>query len=89
MNINIQFIEMSTTNGLEIYILEKLAKIQNHYTNLIEVNVSVKHKKSSKDKGKVCKIELTKPNGRIFALSEEKDFKLAVKNTITSILKQL
>ncbi len=88
-NINIQFIQMGTSQSLELYILNKLEKVFKFYQNLIDVNVYIKHENSSENKGMICEIEMRKPGLHLFASSNENDYQLAVTKTVDQIKRQL
>lgn len=88
-NIDIQFIQMSTSKSLEKHILNKLEKIFKFYQKLTEVNVYIKHENTSENKGKVCEIELRQPSLHLFASANENDYQLAVNKTVDQIKKQL
>jgi putative sigma-54 modulation protein len=51
--------------------------------------VLFKKENYSDDKGVICEIELSAPGPRLFASSDEKNYELAVKNTISDLEIQL
>ncbi|MCL7762115.1 ribosome-associated translation inhibitor RaiA [Polaribacter sp. Z014] len=89
MKINIQFVNMSTSETMEAYTEKKLDGLVRKFDKIIKVNVSFKKENDSKDKGVICEMELSVPGPRLFASSNEKNYELAVKNTISDLEKQL
>lgn len=89
MTINIQYVHMATSEAMNEYVTGKLQKLAKKYEWVIgaEVHFEVEHK--SKEKGKICKMELSLPGPRIFASSNEDNYEDAVKNTIKDLEKQL
>lgn len=89
MTINIQYVHMKTSESMDHYVTEKLKKLHKKYEWLIkaEVHFEVEHK--AKEKGKICKIELSAPGPRLFASSNEDNYEDAVKRTIKDLEIQL
>lgn len=89
MNINIQFVNMATSETMETYTIEKLNGLHKKFDSIIKATVTFKKENYSKDKGVICEIGLSAPGPRLFASSNEKNYELAVKNTISDLDKQL
>ncbi|ARV15836.1 HPF/RaiA family ribosome-associated protein [Polaribacter sp. SA4-12] len=89
MKVNIQFVNMSTSETMEAYTLSKLDSLVKKFDKIIKANVFFKKENDSKDKGVICEIELSAPGPRLFASSNEKNYELAVKNTIKDLQIQL
>jgi putative sigma-54 modulation protein len=89
MKINIQFVNMSTSETMEAYTVNKLDSLVKKFDKIIKANVSFKKENDSKDKGVICEIELSAPGPRLFASSNEKNYELAVKNTLKDLETQL
>lgn len=89
MKVNIQFVNMPTSESMESYTEKKLENLAKKYNDIINANVFFKVEKSPKDLGKICEIELSLSGPRIFASSNEKNYELAVKHTISDLDKQL
>ena len=89
MTINIQYVQMATSEAMSEYVTNKLNKLSKKYDWLIKADVHFKHEKSPKTKGKICKMELSLPGPRIFATSNEKNYEIAVKETIKDLVVQL
>lgn len=89
MNVNIQFINMTSSETVEAYTIKKLDSLVKKFDKIISVNVVFKKVKDAKDKGLLCEIELSATGPRLFASSDEKNYELAVKNTISDLEKQL
>lgn len=89
MTVNIQFLDMGTSEAMTQYVTEKLDKLGDKYDWVINANVIFENLHDPKGKGKVCKMELSLPGPRIFAISDEKNYELAVKETIKDLETQL
>ena len=89
MKMNIQFVNMSTSETMETYTVNKLDSLVKKFDKIIKANVFFKKENDSKDKGVICEIELSAPGPRLFASSNEKNYELAVKNTIKDLETQL
>lgn len=89
MTINIQYVHMATSEAMNTYVTEKLEKLGKKYEWIIGAEVHFEVQADPKGKGKICKIELSLPGPRIFATSDEKNYELAVKETISDLEKQL
>jgi len=89
MKINIQFINMPTSETMEAYTSKKLHGLGKKYDSIIHSDVFFKKENDPKGNGRVCEIELSLSGPRLFASSNEKNYELAVKNTISDLEKQL
>lgn len=89
MKTNIQFVNMARSETMENYTIKKLNKISKRYEWVINANVYFKKENDPKGKGKICEIELSLNGPRIFASSNEKNYELAVKETLKDIEKKL
>lgn len=89
MTINIQYVQMATNEAISEYVTGKLQKLGQKFEWIIKAVVHFKHENDPKGKGKICKMELSLPGPRIFATSNEKNYELAVTNTIRDLQIQL
>lgn len=89
MKVAIQFVNMSTSEAMESYTRGKLESLAKKYDAIINTNVLFKRENSPKKLGRICEMELSLAGPRIFASSNEKNYELAVKNTISDLEKQL
>ena len=89
MTINIQYVQIATSEAMSEYVTNKLKKLSKKYEWIIKAEVYFKHQINSNTKGKICKMELSLPGPRIFATSNEKNYELAVTNTIRDLQIQL
>ena len=89
MKINIQFIDMTTSESMESFITEKLNKLALKYSKIIHIDVSLKKENDPKGFGRICEMEVSINGPRIFASSNEKNYESAVKNTISDLEIQL
>jgi len=89
MTTNIQYVRMLRSEAMDIYVNKKLEKLGKKYEWVISANVHFEKENDPSDKGKICKIELSLPGPRIFAVSNETTFENAVKQTIRDLEIQL
>lgn len=89
MTINIEYVRMDISEALNEYVKGKLEKISKKYEFVITADVHFEHEQDPKGKGCICKMELSLPGPRIFAASNEKNYEVAVKKTISEVVKQL
>ncbi len=89
MTINIQYIQMATSEAMDAYVTKQLNKLSIKYDWVINAEVHFKNEHNPKGKGKVCKMELSLPGPRIFATSNESTYENAVKETIKDLEVQL
>jgi len=89
MTINIQYVQIATSETLSEYVTKNLKKLSKKYEWIISAKVYFESEKSPPNKGKICKIELSLPGPRLFASSNEANYELAVKETIRDLVVQL
>ncbi len=89
MTVNIQYVRMATSETMNEYVIERLNKLGKKYDWIISAQVHFEVEHNDKDKGKICKMELSLPGPRIFASSNEANYEDAVKNTISDLERQL
>ena len=89
MKIDIQYVQIPTSESMTSYVENRLNKLAAKYSRLIRAEVFLKREKDPKGKGRICEMEFSLPGPRIFASSNEKNFELAVKQTISDIEKRL
>jgi putative sigma-54 modulation protein len=89
MKIDIQFVNMPVSESMEAYTIKKLNKLAKKQDLILNVAVFFKKENDPKGKGKICEMELSLYGPRIFASSNEKNYEMAVKETINDLEKQL
>jgi len=89
MTINIQYVRMATSEAMNEYVTKKLEKLSKKYEWVISADVNFEVEHNAKTNGKICKMELSLPGPRIFATSNERNYELAVKNTLKDLEVQL
>ena len=89
MTINIEYVRMDRSEALNEYVTSKLQKISKKYEFVINADVHFENEHDPKGNGCICKMELSLPGPRIFAASNEKNYEVAVKQTISELVKQL
>ncbi|MCL6296465.1 ribosome hibernation-promoting factor, HPF/YfiA family [Jejuia spongiicola] len=89
MTINIQYVHIGTSETMSAYVTDKLERLHKKYDWIIKAEVHFQVEHNAKEKGKICKIELSVPGPRIFASSDEDNYEDAVKRTIKDLEIQL
>jgi putative sigma-54 modulation protein len=89
MTIDIQYVQMATSEAMDSLLTKKLNKLAKKYDWIIMTRVRFKLENDPKGKGKICEMELSAPGPRIFARSNEDDFEKAAAMTIKDLEKQL
>lgn len=89
MIIDIQYVQMATSEAMDSLLTTKLNKLAKKYDWIIRTQVRFKQENDPTGKGKICEMELSVPGPRIFARSNEDDFEKAAANTIKDLEKQL
>ncbi|APY12091.1 ribosomal subunit interface protein [Seonamhaeicola sp. S2-3] len=89
MTVNIQYVGVDVSETLSAFTKEKLSKLFNKYEFLISATVYFKLDENQHEEGKICNIELSLPGPRIFATSNERNFEVAVRETISDLERQL
>lgn len=89
MTVNIQYVGVDVSETLSAFAKEKLGKLFNRYEFLINATVHFKQDEKDHNDGKICNIELSLPGPRIFATSNERNFEVSVRETISDLERQL
>ena len=89
MTVNIQYVQLDSSDSLNAFIKKNLEKLANKYDWVINADVSIKEDPKDNQNGKICNIELSLPGPRIFATSNEKNYEMSVKETIRDLEVQL
>ncbi len=89
MTINIQYVKMPTSETMTEYVEKKLNKLGEKYDWIITAKVFLKQDKDPAGVKDICEIELSVPGPKVFASSKEKNFEVAVKETIKDLSKML
>lgn len=80
---------MPTSESMTTYTQNKLERMAKKYPWLIKADVYFKNEKDPTDNGHICEVELSLPGPKVFATSNEKNFEMAVKETVSDLQKQL
>ncbi|MEW4925470.1 HPF/RaiA family ribosome-associated protein [Algibacter sp. 2305UL17-15] len=89
MTVNFQYVGVDVSETLSAFTKEKLEKLFSKYEFLISAMVYFKQDGKEHDAGKICNIELSLPGPRIFATSNEHNFEVSVRETISDLERQL
>mgnify|MGYP001043928342 CR=1 FL=1 len=89
MTVNIQYVGVDVSETLSAFTEEKLEKLFNKYEFLINATVYFKQEGNDHEGGKICNIELSLPGPRIFATSNEHNYEVSVRETISDLERQL
>jgi ribosome-associated inhibitor A len=88
MTTSIQFVKLPTSEALTTYTTKKLEKLSSRYSWIINIDVFFKIENDALGE-KICEMEVSLPGPKLFAVSKEKNFEMAVKETISDLDKQL
>ena len=89
MTINIQYIQMPTSEAMDQLLTSKLQKLGRKYDFIIRAEVFFKLENDPSGNGKICEMRLSVPGPRIFAKSNQNDFEKAAAATIKELETQL
>lgn len=89
MTINIQYVQMPTSESMSAIVTNKLNKLSNKYDWIIKADVFFKLENDPSGSGKICEIQLSAPGPRLFAKSSQDNFEKAAANTIKELENQL
>ena len=89
MIIDIQYVQMPTSETMDAFVTKKLNKLGERYDWLIRASVFFKIENDPTGKGKICEIQLSAPGPRLFAKSNEDHFEKAAVKTIDDLQIQL
>ena len=89
MTINYQYVNIDSSEWLSEYTTKKLNNLANKYQFLISAKVFFKEDQNEPVHSKICNIKLSLPGPQIFATSNEKNYEMAVKETLSDLEKQL
>jgi len=89
MTVNFQYVGVDVSETLSVFTQEKLDKLSSKFEFLISATVYFKQEENNNETGKICNIELSLPGPRIFANSNERNFEVAVRETINDLERQL
>ena len=89
MTINIQFVNLDYSDSLAEHTTVKLKKLADKYEWLISADVFFKEETNAPGKDKICNIKLNLSGSQVFATSNEKNYEMAVKETISDLEIQL
>lgn len=89
MTINIQYIQMPTSEAMDQLMTTKLNKLGRKFDFIIRADVFFKLENDPSGNGRTCEIRLSVPGPRIFAKSNQNDFEKAAATTIKELEIQL
>lgn len=89
MTIDIQYVQMPTSESMDAFVTQKLKKLASKYDWVIRAQVHFKLENDPTKKGKICEIELSAPGPRLFAKANEEHFEKAAAVAVQEISKQL
>jgi len=89
MTVNFEYVGVDVSETLSAFTEEKLDKLFNKYEFLINATVHFKQQEQQHEAGKICNIELSLPGPRVFATSNERNFEVSVRETISDLERQL
>jgi len=89
MTINIQYVQMPTSESLSDIVSHKLEKLGKKYDWIINADVFFKLENDPTGNGKICEMRLSAPGPRLFAKADSDNFEKAAAETIKDLEIQL
>lgn len=89
MTVTFQYVDIDASEWLSEHATEKLNKLAHKYEWIIGAEVFFKEDNNEPVNSKICNIRLSLPGPRVFATSNEKNFEMAIKETISDLEVQL
>ncbi|RNC79824.1 MAG: 30S ribosomal protein S30 [Winogradskyella sp.] len=89
MTVNFEYVNVDVSETLSVFTKKRLEKLSTKYEFLISAQVYFKQDDKNYDAGKICNIELSLPGPRIYATSNEREYEMAVNETIRDLKRQL
>lgn len=89
MTVNFQYVNTDVSETLSDFIQKRLDKLSEKFEFIISAQVYIKHDDKDHEAGKICNIELSLPGPRLFATSNERNYELAVTETVNDLTRQL
>jgi len=89
MTINIQYVQMPSSDSMSAIVTNKLRKLEKKFEWIISADVFFKLENDPRGKGKICEIQLSAPGPRLFAKTAEDNFEKAAASTIKELESQL
>lgn len=89
MVVNFEYVDVDVSETLSAFTEEKLRKLFDRYEFLINATVYFKQEERLHEASKICSIELSLPGPKIYASSNENNFEVAVRETISDLERQL
>jgi len=89
MTVTFQYVDVDVSESLSAFTEEKLNKLFNRYEFIVGADVFFKNDSNEPENDKICNIRLSLPGPRLFATSNEKQYEVAVRETISDLERQL
>ena len=89
MTVDIQYVQMATSEAMSTFITKKLNAISKKYDWIIKANVFFRIENDPTGNGKICEIQISAPGPHLFARSNENHFEKAAVASLKDIEKQL
>ena len=89
MKIKIHAIKFDSTQKLDDYIIKKVGKLENHFDEILTVDVFLKVVKPETATNKEAEIKINMPNGDFFAAKISDTFEQSIDECIEALEKQI
>ena len=89
MNITIQSVHFTASDHLEVFINQKVSKMDQYLDGIIGAEVILRLEKSDDTENKVAEISLKVPGGDLFAKKQSKSFEESADLACEALRKQL
>jgi putative sigma-54 modulation protein len=89
MQVKIQSVHFIADNKLEMFIEDKISKLNNHYDQIIGSDVILRLEKSATRENKIAEIKLKIPGNDLFAKKQSKTFEEATDLAVDALKRQI
>ncbi len=89
MNVHMEAIHFSMDSKLEVWITEKMQKLEKISKQIVDASIILKLENSGQIKEKIAEIKLILPGGVIFIKEKSKTFEAAIDAALASLKRQL
>ncbi len=83
------YVDIAKSVSMDEYITDELKKLSNKYTFIHRADVFLRRDNRTDGENCICEIRLSAPGPRLYAESNDSDFKSATKKTISDLTDQL
>lgn len=89
MNVTIQSVHFTAADHLELFVNQRVSKLEQYFEGIISAEVILRLDKSDDTENKVAEISLDIPGGDLFAKKQSKTFEESIDLACEALRKQL